>query len=174
MMMQLSENDARYNFMWRSDPFHAFYRQKLTEYRSRNQQNGANHDYDAATTAYQQKLIEYCLRFQQDGANHDYHAAATAYLQKATEYSSRNQQDRANQDDDDARRIVLPHFLEVRLPKGMNVKEFRTMKLTAQFGAWYGNDFWLGFKNRAGFEFTNPTDSSLFSSIPKYESPHKI
>ncbi|XP_020886814.1 probable splicing factor 3A subunit 1 [Arabidopsis lyrata subsp. lyrata] len=57
--------------------------------------------------------------------------------------------------------IHLPDGLEFRRPKGMNGKEFKTMKLTAQFGAWYGNDFWLGFKNRAGFEFTNPTHSNF-------------
>lgn len=126
----LSEaNYARYNFMWRSDPFHMFYQQKLTQYRSQNQQDIA--DDDDAAAAYQQKLTEY----QGDSA-----APLPSYLVHPQP-------------------ISLPNALDCGLPKGMNDNEFKTMKLTAQFGAWYGNDFWLGFKNRAGFEFTNPTDS---------------
>ncbi|EFH53321.1 hypothetical protein ARALYDRAFT_347136 [Arabidopsis lyrata subsp. lyrata] len=138
VMRHLVADEARYSFMASSHPFHAFYQQKLTEYRSINQQDG--------------------------GANLDYDATLAVYKQKATEFRSWIQQEGANLDDDaDAagQRIVLPYFLDLRLPKGMSGKDFRTMKLTAQFGAWYGNDFWLGFKNRDGFEFTNPTDSKF-------------
>ncbi|KAG7563794.1 SWAP/Surp superfamily [Arabidopsis suecica] len=136
VMRHLVADEARYIFMASSHPFHAFYQQKLTEYRSMNQQDGANLDYDATLAAYKQKATEFRSRIQQEGANLD-------------------------DDADIGQRIVLPYGLDYRLPKGMNIKEFRTMKLTAQFGAWYGNDFWLGFKNRDGFEFTNPTDSKF-------------
>ncbi|ESQ50509.1 hypothetical protein EUTSA_v10023046mg, partial [Eutrema salsugineum] len=139
LVMKTKVNNPRYSFMWRSDPFHAFYQQKLKEYLSQNQQDGAN-QYDvaaAAALAAQRNLVQPKLLYQQSLTEDD---AAQGHLV--------NHQP-----------IFMPDHLEVRLPKGMTVNEFETMKLTAQFGAWYGNNFWLGFKNRDGFEFTNPTDS---------------
>ncbi|KAL1189644.1 putative splicing factor 3A subunit 1 [Cardamine amara subsp. amara] len=50
MMMQSIADNARYSFMWSSDPFHAFYKQKLTQYLFQNQPDAA-----AADAAYQQK-----------------------------------------------------------------------------------------------------------------------
>ncbi|XP_010452591.1 PREDICTED: probable splicing factor 3A subunit 1 [Camelina sativa] len=46
-VMALNINDARFNFMWSSDPYHAFYHLKLTNYRAQNQGGAQVNQYDA-------------------------------------------------------------------------------------------------------------------------------
>ncbi|KAL9830315.1 putative SWAP/Surp superfamily protein [Arabidopsis thaliana] len=117
VMRYLVVSDARYNFMGISDPFHPFYQQRLTQYCSLNQQDGANLDYDATLAAY---------------------------MRKATEFRSRIQQEGANLDDDDAdagQRIVLPHLLDYRLPKGMSVKNLELSSSQHSLGLGMGMIF---------------------------------
>jgi len=117
VMRYLVVGDARYNFMGISDPFHPFYQQRLTQYRSLNQQDEANLDYDATLAAY---------------------------MRKATEFRSRIQQEGPNLDDDDAdagQRIVLPHLLDYRLPKGMSVKNLELSSSQHSLGLGMGMIF---------------------------------
>ncbi|XP_020872663.1 probable splicing factor 3A subunit 1 [Arabidopsis lyrata subsp. lyrata] len=130
MLMQSEANNPKYNFMRRSDPYHAFYKQKLAEYRSQVDDDSTNSD---------------------DITDEEVVAAARLSVAQA-EY------------------IFLPNRLLICLPHGMRIEEFNTMKLTAQFVAWYGGAFWLCLKNRKilpKFEFLEQS-AKWYSCFSKF------
>ncbi|CAE6194089.1 unnamed protein product [Arabidopsis arenosa] len=130
MLMQSEANNPRYNFMRRSDPYHAFYKQKLAEYRSQVDDDSTDSD---------------------DITDEEVVAAARLSVAQA-EY------------------IFLPNRLLICLPHGMRIEEFNTIKLTAQFVAWYGGAIWLCLKNRKilpKFEFLEQS-AKWYSCFSKF------
>ncbi|CAE5957491.1 unnamed protein product [Arabidopsis arenosa] len=145
-----NEKNAKFNFLKSSDPYHAFYQHKLTEYRAQNK-DGAQGTDDA------------------DGTDPQLDTTATAVESEANDA----------QPDLQAQFRIPPKPLEppepekytVRLPEGITGEELDIIKLTAQFVARNGKSFLTGLTSREinnpQFQFMKPTHSmfTFFTSL---------
>lgn len=97
---------------------------------------------DPIQVSYQRRLSRYCFQ------NHDKVPRLAPYTQSKPRVQSQ--------------RLVLPNLLQCRLLKGMTFTELDTVKVTAQFVAWYGDAFRGKLMERVmmdnQFEFMKQTD----------------
>lgn len=98
---------------------------------------------DRVHAAFHRKLDQYCLK------DHDRVPHVEPYP-PPSQFRVQSQ------------KLVLPNLLQFRLLKGMTLEELDTVKVTAQFVAWYGDDFRGDLMERVmtnhQFEFMKPTD----------------
>ncbi|KAJ6996811.1 hypothetical protein D5086_010379 [Populus alba] len=139
-------NNAKFNFLNSSDPYHAYYQHRLAEFRAQNQAPGQQPTSQPADSA------------SPDSAPKPDSAA--------------DENEAATKPDPSAQfRLPPPKVLEppeaeqytVRLPEGITGEELDIIKLTAQFVARNGQAFLTGLTNREmnnpQFHFLKPTHS---------------
>ncbi|CAH2037681.1 unnamed protein product [Thlaspi arvense] len=140
-IMASNANNAKFNFLTSSDPYHAFYQHKLTEYRAQNQ-DGA-------------------MATDSDGTDLQLDANAAADEGEAGEA----QPDLQAQFRVPPKTLVAPEpeKYTVRLPEGITSEELDIIRLTAQFVARNGKSFLNGLQSRENnnpqFHFMKPTHS---------------
>ncbi|KAG5245372.1 splicing factor [Salix suchowensis] len=139
-------NNAKFNFLNSSDPYHAYYQHRLAEFRAQNQAPGQQPTSQPADSAAPDSAPK------PDSAS-DGNEAATK-PDPAAQF-----------------RLPPPKVLEppeaeqytVRLPEGITGEELDIIKLTAQFVARNGQAFLTGLTNREmnnpQFHFLKPTHS---------------
>ncbi|WCJ34077.1 SWAP (Suppressor-of-White-APricot)/surp domain-containing protein [Euphorbia peplus] len=135
-------HNAKFNFLTASDPYHAYYQHRLSEFRAQNQ-----------SPALQSSAIPADSSVPEDGGTGEGGEAAP----KA---------DPAAQFRLPPRKVLEPPEAEqytVRLPEGITGEELDIIKLTAQFVARNGQTFLTGLTNRemnnSQFHFLKPTHS---------------
>ncbi|KAG7620680.1 SWAP/Surp [Arabidopsis suecica] len=182
MVKDSNTDDARFNFLKSSeDPYNVLYKQKLDEY-----------SLDPRNAYYQHKLAESISKYHREATppmdikifhtlqmskleplltNWRFWFPNLVFLRKLSQYCLKDP-DRVpkvepypppqSQFSLQSQRLVLPNLLQFRLVKGMTFEELDTVKVTAQFVAWYGDDF-RGFlmervMTEPQFEFMRATD----------------
>ncbi|XP_038988849.1 probable splicing factor 3A subunit 1 [Phoenix dactylifera] len=141
--------NAKFNFLIPSDPYHAYYQHRVSEFRSQQQQPPAA---DSDSSSQQQQL-------QQPPPSPDSAPAAPSG-------DSAAKPDPAAPFRIPARKVLEPPEAEqytVRLPEGITGEELDIIKLTAQFVARNGKGFLNNLSNREAtnpqFHFLRPTHS---------------
>ncbi|XP_008785884.2 probable splicing factor 3A subunit 1 [Phoenix dactylifera] len=141
--------NAKFNFLIPSDPYHAYYQHRVSEFRSQQQQPPAA---DSDSSSQQQQL-------QQPPPPPDSAPAAPSG-------DSAAKPDPAAPFRIPARKVLEPPEAEqytVRLPEGITGEELDIIKLTAQFVARNGKGFLNNLSNREAtnpqFHFLRPTHS---------------
>ncbi|KAJ4830387.1 hypothetical protein Tsubulata_013090 [Turnera subulata] len=135
-------NNAKFNFLTPSDPYHAYYQHRLSEFRAQNQ----------APSQQQQQPSDSAAA--PDSAAPSSTAAADAAARDGPEVVSKP--DPSAQFRPPPPKILTPPEAEqytVKLPEGITGEELDIIKLTAQFVARNGSSFLLGLSNR---EMNNP------------------
>ncbi|CAD5328094.1 unnamed protein product [Arabidopsis thaliana] len=180
--------DAKFNFLRSTaDPCHTYYKHKLAEYSSQNQ-DGATDESDikifhappnVTTTAIVETtsclVSQFGSEFEMmvkdsntDDARFNFLKSSedpynVLYKQKLDDYTKvEPYPPPQSQFSLQSQRLVLPNLLQFRLVKEMTFEELDTVKVTAQFVAWYGDDF-RGFlmervMTEPQFEFMKATD----------------
>ncbi|XP_010523414.1 PREDICTED: probable splicing factor 3A subunit 1 [Tarenaya hassleriana] len=142
-------NNAKFNFLSGSDPYHAYYEHKLSEFRAQNQVSVEQPGESAAPEAKPAPAAV-------DGAE----AAAKPDLQAQFRPAPPKPLDPPE-----------PEKYTVRLPEGITSEELDIIKLTAQFVARNGKSFLTGLTSREisnpQFHFLKPTHSmfSFFTNL---------
>ncbi|XP_059652797.1 probable splicing factor 3A subunit 1 [Cornus florida] len=145
--------NAKFNFLNASDPYHAYYQHRLSEFRSQNQ-----------ASAQQQTPSE---------------SADSSVLESAPSAPAADSNDAAAKPDPASQFRPIHKVLEppeaeqytVRLPEGITGEELDIIKLTAQFVARNGKSFLTGLTSREinnpQFHFLKPTHSMFmfFTSL---------
>lgn len=125
-------NNSKFNFLTSSDPYHAYYQHRLSEFRAQNQSSGQQlpsqpEDSDSPEAA-------------SAGAGNE----AAAKPDPTAQFRPPPPKDLKQPD---------PEQYTVRLPEGISGEELDIIKLTAQFVARNGKSFLSGLSSR---EMTNP------------------
>lgn len=138
-------NNAKFNFLTSSDPYHAYYQHRLSEFRLQNQssaQQPPSEPVDSAVTESEPSAVT------ADGSEE------TAKTEPALPFKLPIQ------------KVLEPPEAEqytVRLPEGITGEELDIIKLTAQFVARNGKSFLTGLTSREinnpQFHFLKPTHS---------------
>lgn len=140
-------NNAKFNFLNSSDPYHAYYQHRLSEFRAQNQSSAQQPPLQLADSA----AIE---------------SAQSAPAPAPDSSESALKPDPAAQFRPPPRKVLEPPEAEqytIRLPEGITGEELDIIKLTAQFVARNGQAFLTGLTNREinnpQFHFLKPTHS---------------
>lgn len=138
-------NNAKFNFLTSSDPYHAYYQHRLSEFRAQNQssaQKPSSEPMDSAAPESEPSAVA------ADGSD------AAAKTEPALPFKLPVQ------------KVLEPPEAEqytVRLPEGITGEELDIIKLTAQFVARNGKSFLTGLTSREinnpQFHFLKPTHS---------------
>ncbi|KAJ8758679.1 hypothetical protein K2173_000400 [Erythroxylum novogranatense] len=138
-------NNAKFNFLTSSDPYHAYYQHRLSEFRAQNQSSGQ-------------------LSLQEPAESAAPESAPSAPTADGNEVIQKP--DPTAQFRPPPRKVLEPPEAEqytVRLPEGITGEELDIIKLTAQFVARNGQAFLTGLTNREmnnpQFHFLKPTHS---------------
>ncbi|XP_065867612.1 probable splicing factor 3A subunit 1 [Euphorbia lathyris] len=138
-------NNAKFNFLNASDPYHAYYQHRLSEFRAQNQSSALQSSSQPADSAVTE-------------------VATTASAPDGGETAPKP--DPAAQFRLPPRKVLEPPEAEqytVRLPEGITGEELDIIKLTAQCVARNGQTFLTGLTNREmnnpQFHFLKPTHS---------------
>ncbi|KAK9677167.1 hypothetical protein RND81_11G125200 [Saponaria officinalis] len=139
-IVQSNAGNVKFNFLLASDPYHAYYQHKLTEFRAQNQNSTQPPSQPADSAAPESGAI--------DGV-----AAASEKPDPSAQFRP-------------VRKVLEPPEAEqytVRLPEGITGEELDIIKLTAQFVARNGKSFLTGLTSREmnnpQFHFLKPTHS---------------
>uniref|UniRef100_A0A1J3K417 Putative splicing factor 3A subunit 1 n=1 Tax=Noccaea caerulescens TaxID=107243 RepID=A0A1J3K417_NOCCA len=139
----IAENakNAKFNFLTSSDPYHAFYQHKLTEFRAQNQ-DGA-----PATDSEGTDLQSDAAAVADEGEAGEAKADLQAQFRIPTKPLEEPE----------------PEKYTVRVPEGINGEDLEIIKLTAQFVARNGKAFLSDLQNRESnnpqFQFMKPNHS---------------
>nr|XP_043613960.1 probable splicing factor 3A subunit 1 [Erigeron canadensis] len=146
-----NSGNPKFNFLNGSDPYHAYYQHRLSEFRSQNQAPGQQTTQQPDTTAPESTP-----------------SAATTDGNGTTEQTDPLAKFRP------VRKVLDPPEAEqftIRLPEGITGEELDIIKLTAQFVARNGKSFLTGLTSRENnnpqFHFLKPTHSMFmfFTSL---------
>ncbi|KAL9244664.1 hypothetical protein vseg_018419 [Gypsophila vaccaria] len=139
-IVQSNSGNVKFNFLLASDPYHAYYQHKLSEFRAQNQSSSQQPSNSADSAAA-------------DSAAVDAAAAASEKPDPSAQFRP-------------VRKVLEPPEAEqytVRLPEGITGEELDIIKLTAQFVARNGKSFLTGITSREmnnpQFHFLKPTHS---------------
>ncbi|XP_076959177.1 putative splicing factor 3A subunit 1 [Bidens hawaiensis] len=142
--------NPKFNFLNGSDPYHAYYQHRLTEFRAQNQAPGQQ-------------------------SNQAFEAQDSETISSSAPEESNDTTEKVDQSKFRAVKKVLdPPEAEqytIRLPEGITGEELDIIKLTAQFVARNGKSFLTGLTSRENnnpqFHFLKPTHSMfmLFTSL---------
>ncbi|KAM7500415.1 hypothetical protein LguiA_024829 [Lonicera macranthoides] len=150
-IMANNATNAKFNFLNPSDPYHAYYQHRLSEFRNLNQSSG-----------------------QQPSQPSDLSAADSAPSAPAADDNDTGVKPDPSAQFRPVRKVLEPPELEqytVRLPEGITGEELDIIKLTAQFVARNGKSFLTGLTSREinnpQFHFLKPTHSMFmfFTSL---------
>ncbi|KAJ4847003.1 hypothetical protein Tsubulata_017730, partial [Turnera subulata] len=142
-------NNAKFNFLNISDPYHAFYQHRLSEFRAQNQAPSQQQPSDSAAA----------LEFAAPSSS----TAAADAAGDGPEVVSKP--DPSAQFRPPPPKILTPPEAEqynVKLPEGITREELDIIKVTAQFVARNGSFFLLGWLNNPRFHFLK-ANHSMFS-----------
>lgn len=138
-------NNAKFNFLSSSDPYHAYYQHRLSEFRVQNQSSAQQPPSQPADSAVPESEPSAPAA---DGSE------APAKLESAVLFKP------------PVHKVLEPPEAEqytVRLPEGITGEELDIIKLTAQFVARNGKSFLTGLTSReinnSQFHFLKPTHS---------------
>ncbi|KAK8657501.1 hypothetical protein V6N13_035733 [Hibiscus sabdariffa] len=144
-------NNVKFNFLTSSDPYHAYYQHRLSEFRAQNQNQSNSQQQQQDLQSVGSAPTEPATAAAADGNDS---AAAVTKPDPAAPF-----------------RLPVKKNLEppeaaqytVRLPEGITGEELDIIKLTAQFVARNGKSFLTGLTSReinnAQFNFLRPTHS---------------
>ncbi|XP_050373101.1 probable splicing factor 3A subunit 1 [Argentina anserina] len=148
-----NENNPKFKFLKSSDPYHAYYQHRLSEFRAQAQSSGQQPSTEGDDSAAPESAVM---------------AAPAADGEEGTPKPDPSAPFRV------ARKVLEPPEAEqytVRLPEGITGEELDIIKLTAQFVARNGKSFLNGLSNRESnnpqFHFLKPTHSMFmfFTSL---------
>ncbi|XP_031285580.1 probable splicing factor 3A subunit 1 [Pistacia vera] len=138
-------NNAKFNFLSSSDPYHAYYQHRLTEFRAQNQ---------SSTQQFPSQPLDIAVP----------ESAPSAPAADSNDADAKP--DTVAQFKPTIRKVLEPPEAEqytVRLPEGITGEELDIIKLTAQFVARNGKSFLTGLTSREinnpQFHFLKPTHS---------------
>ncbi|KAL5140032.1 putative splicing factor 3A subunit 1 [Glycine soja] len=143
--------NVKFNFLNSSDPYHAYYQHRLSEFRAQNQSSGLQPPSQPADSAVPESAPS-----DSNGV-----AAAAEKIDVSAQFKA-------------VRKVLEPPEAEqytVRLPEGITGEELDIIKLTAQFVARNGKSFLTGLTSREvnnpQFHFLKPTHSmfTFFTSL---------
>ncbi|KAK9290688.1 hypothetical protein L1049_008862 [Liquidambar formosana] len=136
--------NAKFNFLNASDPYHAYYQHRLSEFRAQNQASAQQPSLQAADSSAPESALSAPAA---DGNE------AVAKADPSAQFKT-------------VRKVLEPPEAEqytVRLPEGITGEELDIIKLTAQFVARNGKSFLTGLTSREinnpQFHFLKPTHS---------------
>ncbi|KAJ1409228.1 Ubiquitin-like domain superfamily [Sesbania bispinosa] len=147
--------NAKFNFLNPSDPYHAYYQHRLTEFRTQNQSSALQPPSQPEDSAAPESA-PFALAPDSNGV-----AAAAEKPDLSAQFKP-------------VRKVLEPPEAEqytVRLPDGITGEELDIIKLTAQFVARNGKSFLTGLTSREvnnpQFHFLKPTHSmfTFFTSL---------
>ncbi|KAG2705168.1 hypothetical protein I3760_05G039900 [Carya illinoinensis] len=147
--------NVKFNFLNGSDPYHAYYQHRLSEFRAQNQSSAQQPSLQPADSAAPEPVPS------APSADGNEAAAAAAKIDLSAQFKP-------------IRKAVEPPEAEqytVRLPEGITGEELDIIKLTAQFVARNGKSFLTGLTSREinnpQFHFLKPTHSMFmfFTSL---------
>lgn len=140
-VMANNHNNMKFNFLTSTDPYHAYYQHRLSEFRAQNQDPGQEPLQPEDSAAHGEALT---------GAGDD----AAAKPDPTAQFRPPPPKDLKQPD---------PEQYTVRLPEGILGEELDIIKLTAQFVARNGKSFLTGLSSREmnnpQFNFLRPTHS---------------
>ncbi|KAG4990146.1 hypothetical protein JHK87_023603 [Glycine soja] len=145
--------NVKFNFLNSSDPYHAYYQHRLSEFRAQNQSSGQQQPADSAA-------VPESVPSDSNGV-----VVAAAAAAEKPDFSAQFKP---------VRKVLEPPEAEqytVRLPEGITGEELDIIKLTAQFVARNGKSFLTGLTSREvnnpQFHFLKPTHSmfTFFTSL---------
>ena len=145
--------NVKFNFLNSSDPYHAYYQHRLSEFRAQNQSSGQQQPADSAA-------VPESVPSDSNGV-----VAAAAAAAEKPDVSAQFKPVRKVLDPPEAEQYT------VRLPEGITGEELDIIKLTAQFVARNGKSFLTGLTSREvnnpQFHFLKPTHSmfTFFTSL---------
>lgn len=135
--------NVKFNFLYPSDPYHAYYQHRLSEFRAQNQSSVQQ----TPSQPTDSEALEKAPPATADGV------VATEKLDPAAQFRP-------------VQKVIEPPEAEqytVRLPEGITGEELDIIKLTAQFVARNGKSFLTGLTSREmnnpQFHFLKPTHS---------------
>ncbi|KAL6292551.1 hypothetical protein ACE6H2_000693 [Prunus campanulata] len=147
--------NAKFSFLISSDPYHAYYQHRLSEFRAQNQSSGQQPSLQPEDSATPESAPPAPVA---DGETGTPKLDPSAQFKLARKVPEPPEKPEAEQ-------------YTVRLPEGITGEELDIIKLTAQFVARNGKSFLLGLTNRETnnpqFHFLKPNHSmfTLFTSL---------
>ncbi|CAA7032536.1 unnamed protein product [Microthlaspi erraticum] len=147
-IMAENAKNAKFNFLTSSDPYHAYYQHKLTEYRTQNQDGAPVTDSDGTDLQPDAAAV----------ADEGEGGEAQADIQAQFRIPAKPLEE------------PEPEKYTIRVPEGTNGEDLDIIKLTAQFVARNGKAFLTDLQNRESnnhhFQFMKP-NHSMFEFFKK-------